>query len=171
MAAGLPASLKGEHVEARPTGGSGGGPFADKGDGTGVLVGLEYGLMTWAGHPIVKAVRPVFRTPEGPKAGEWHGQTGGYRAVLARPGYAVGGMTTRSGMRVDGFQLTFMRVRGGRLDPKDSYQGPWVGGRGGELAEHGGTGNPIIGVHGRHGSDLDALGLVELKPAGRPATP
>ena len=167
-AIGVLESVAGPTTRTVTAGGRGGGGNSDRGDGKGVLVGLDYRLFQWAGHPCIKALRPVFRTPDGPTRGAWHGGSGSYRSILARPGYAVGGMTAVSGSRVDGFQLTFMRVRGDRLDPRDSYQSPWLGGKGGGAIDLAGSGNPVVGIHGRHGLDLDAVGLIELSPPHRP---
>jgi hypothetical protein len=39
--------------------------------------------------------------------------------VVAKPGYAVGALRTRTGLTVDSFEIVFMRIKGERLDPND----------------------------------------------------
>jgi hypothetical protein len=53
----------------------------------------------------------------------------------------------------------------GRLDPKDSYTSDWLGRPSGrEPKVVGGKGQAVVGVHGRRGAVIDAIGLV-LAPA------
>ncbi len=60
-----------------------------------------------------------------------------------------------------------MRIRDGRLDPKDFYETEWIGGKGGGGEQTiGDNGKWVIGIHGRQGLDLDAIGLVSAPPAG-----
>ena len=40
--------------------------------------------------------------------------------MVAKPGYAVAAMNVKSGANADGLSLTFMRINGDRLDPKDA---------------------------------------------------
>ncbi len=81
--------------------------------------------------------------------------------MLAKEGYAVGGIIAKSGNRIDGFRVVFMRLDGDRLDTTDSYESEWFGGRGGGGETLlGGTGNLVIGLHGQQGADLDGVGLV-----------
>jgi hypothetical protein len=63
---------------------------------------------------------------------------------------------------LDGFRVVFTRIKNGQLNPDDSYESCWLGGRGGgPEVTLSGNGNPIIGIHGRHGADIDAIGLVQ----------
>jgi hypothetical protein len=77
-------------------------------------------------------------------------------------------MTVKGGNRIDGLSVTFMRTfmrikANGTLDPRDSYASAWFGGTGGKEVTLGGTGKPVIGLTGRRGLDLDALGVVMKK--------
>jgi hypothetical protein len=86
--------------------------------------------------------------------------------LIAKDGYAVAGVTARSGARLDGLSVTFMRLKpDGTLDPRDTYKSPWVGGQGGEVEQTVATaGNkPALGLHGRTGNGVYALGLVQRK--------
>jgi hypothetical protein len=81
--------------------------------------------------------------------------------IIARPGYAVGGMTARATDRLNSFKLIFMRIAGSRLDPADAYESPWVGGQnGGPEVRQGGDGRPAVGLHGRAAWEVDSAGLI-----------
>ena len=87
------------------------------------------------------------------------------RTVVARKGYSVGGIALRSGAALDGFCIRFMRDLGDRLDPKDSYFSPWIGGKGGDpRAPFTSPGQPVIGVWGSYGGDIHSLGLILASP-------
>ena len=47
--------------------------------------------------------------------------------VSAGPGYAVGAMKLRTSIGINGMSLTFMRIKGERLDPQQSYASAWIG--------------------------------------------
>jgi len=99
--------------------------------------------------------------------GEWHGRPGStVHTVRAKPGYAVGALDGNSGDRVDSLRITFMRAKDRRLDTEDAYRSDWFGGKTG--AEHiGGSGCPVVGIHGRAGGDLEAIGFMEDVPPSR----
>ncbi len=90
--------------------------------------------------------------------------------VLAKPGYAVGGLAAVAGDRVIGLQVIFMRLKDGRLDRTDSYASDWLGGgapaqRVGGQAEVrlGCDGKMVVGVYGECGRELTRLGLVQAE--------
>jgi hypothetical protein len=89
--------------------------------------------------------------------------------VLAKPGYAVGGITLRTGLNIDGMSVTFMRISGRALDPNQSYVSEWLGGRtGGTQKSVSGDGAPVVGVFGNQDANhIYSLGLVlaDLPPA------
>jgi len=154
-------------------GGRGGGRFRDHGGADARLVGLQTTTINWAGHIIIRSVQPLYRIGGEIEKGAVHGlQNGRPISVLAKPGYAVGGLLVRTGHRVDGFAIVFMRVDQDRLVPADSYVGPWQGGQGG--GGHrllGGAGLNIVGISGRKGCDVDAIGLIEQAPKGKDCFP
>jgi hypothetical protein len=85
--------------------------------------------------------------------------------VLAKPGYAVGGLTADGEDRLNGFRVHFMKIEGPVLDPADSYESAWIGGEHPEFRkELGGTGQPVVGLAVGSGADIDALGLVLTAP-------
>ncbi len=84
------------------------------------------------------------------------------QSVVAKDGYAVGGLVVEAGGDVGGVQPILMRLRpAGKLDPADRYQGPWLGQPSGKRARTiDGSGAKVIGIHGRGAAVLDAVGLV-----------
>ena len=74
----------------------------------------------------VYALRPLYLTADGEVSSEEHGLFRDRRTpkkvfktrvvrtvrVQARPGYAVGGITVRSGLNINGLSLTFMKING-----------------------------------------------------------
>jgi hypothetical protein len=81
--------------------------------------------------------------------------------VVAKPGYAVGQITLRTGLGMDGLSVTFMKVTDGKLDPTDSYESEWVGGKGGGEGKLGDGKQPVIGLIGKARADtVSGLGLL-----------
>lgn len=87
-----------------------------------MLVGLEF----WSdddGHLL--ALRPLYRTLKGLEHTRPYGTkapAGGRTSrILARPGYAVGGLRVPEGRGLDEVTIVFMRVNGDRLNPADRY--------------------------------------------------
>jgi hypothetical protein len=150
-----------ELVKTALVGGGGGGPFENKGSDGALLAGFEVTYFDY----WVKTVRPYYRTQDGVAPGTVVGNTRGGRGgptVLAKDGYAVGGIVAKGGRRLDGFRLVFMRVQGDRLDPADHYESEWLGfPGGGPETLLGGDGRPVVGLHGRSGADIDAIGLIQ----------
>jgi hypothetical protein len=149
------------------------GPFSEFPPDGGVLIGLECGVGNFGDVDTVYAFRPIYQTPRGKTFfndyGLFEDKNVGKRVektrvkktvrILAKPGYAVGGLTLRSGLNINGLQLVFMRIDGDRLDPTQSYTSPWVGDRtGGGEAALTGNGAPVVGVFGsqdaNHASSL-----------------
>jgi len=86
----------------------------------------------------------------------------GEATVVAKPGYAVGGVNTRTGLLLDAFQLVFMKYENGRLGPRDTYPSGWLGNpRGGNLQNASGNGKIVAGIHGSTNKrEINSLGLV-----------
>ncbi len=148
--------------QSDPAGGTGGTPFEEIPIQGALLVGLNLTEGDFAGHTILRAVQAIYLGPEGLLDGEPHGNFGSdHKKLLARPGYAVGGMKVSTGARIDGLALVFMRVRADRLDPDDAYESEWVGGKdGGAPIRIEGQGRPAVGLYGAVGVDLDRIGLM-----------
>jgi hypothetical protein len=144
--------------------GGGGDPeFQDVAPKAGHLVGLEVGLGKFFNNDVVRAVRPVFRVGDKDELGIQRGsELDRVVKVIAKPGYAVGAVTIKAGLTVDGLSVTFMKVKDGKLDPSDSYESEWVGGYGGggpvKLA---GDGSAVIGIVGKaNAQNATGLGLL-----------
>jgi hypothetical protein len=146
-----------------------------------VLVGFDLGIGKFMNIDVIYAVRAVYRAANGEISVGEHGlfrtkdgsskkeiKTKVTRTVRlrARPGYAVSGITVRSGLLINGLSATFMRIDGTSLDPQQSYESEWVGDRTGG-SEHSvrGDGDPVIGIFGNKEADhIMALGLVTMQP-------
>ena len=152
-------------------GGQRGGPFEVTSEEPAVLVGFLYTASRhYAGHLTIKAVRPIFRGARGESMGDWCGvPRGKARRVYAQDGYAVAGIVAKYGNRVDGMRLIYMGVKDGRLNPDDTYRSEWIGGRRGSPETLcAANGHPVIGIYGRKGADLDALGFLQADATPEP---
>ena len=143
-------------------GGDGGGRFDDATRGPGLLIGVRYSIAGSGPTAVIGSIKPMFRTPHGEVLGPIHrGRSRGAVDLIARPGYAVGGVRAAGTNRLETLRLIFMKVNGPGLDPADSYLSEPIGGSARAVEEtiHWG-GVPAIGIHGREGADIDALGLL-----------
>jgi hypothetical protein len=137
--------------------------FREAAPGRGVLVGMRVGYVEIFGGPKVGAIQPIFQDGNAYIEGQRSGRDIPPSMMLvARPGYAVGAINTRTGLTVDAFQVVFMRFKEGQLDPGDSYTSDWLGDpRGGGPANATGGGKLVVGIHGRsNGREINALGLL-----------
>jgi S1-C subfamily serine protease len=163
--------------EPQILGGGGDPQFKDAAPEKGLLAGFEVGLGKWANNDVVCAIRPIFLSAQGKEVlGQQHGaDTSRPVRVRAKQGYAVAAITAKSALVVDGFSVTFMRIDKDRLNPKDSYESDWIGGKGGgPQTRLGGDGAPVIGIVGRENSkDCTGLGLLQApaEPGGPATTP
>lgn len=157
-------------------------PFSETPRAGAVLIGLDLAVGTHGSdrRDYVVAVRPVYRTASGETSYRSYGRfytappaKGTARTVKvtdivelrAKRGYAVGGMTVRSGLNLHGLSLTYHRIAGAALDPTSAYTSKWVGNRsGGGDATVSSNGAPVVGVFGNLADDrLIALGLIHVK--------
>jgi hypothetical protein len=171
-----PGVRPGPGAEANPKAGSrgpriqGGGrdeEFEDEAPEGGMLVGLEVGVGRFVNNPVIKSVRPIYRVGNKESKGEWHGPTGNDVVketvrVVAKPGYAVGAVTVKNGLGLDGLVVTFMKIKDGKLDTEDAYESEYIGGTGGgRPVKIGGDGTPVTGLIGRSRADTaSGLGLL-----------
>jgi S1-C subfamily serine protease len=141
--------------------------FEDKAPDGGLLVGIEVGVGRFGNNPVIKSVRPVFRAGGKDSVGEWHGPTSDAVVketvqAVAKPGYAVGAITVKNGLGLDGLTVTFMKIKDDKLDPNDKYDSDYIGGKGGGQAVRvGGDGTSVIGLIGKTRADTaSGLGLL-----------
>ena len=153
---------------SRPKGGAGN----DVPDEGAVLVGFEFFETKSNGYPDIRSLRPIFLTTAGVKPGMDRGKMEKVtNKVIARPGYAVGGINvyhTNNDGRIQGLQVIFMKMvpAEGRLDHSSSstYRSLWFGTlpHKDKPKELGGDGRPVVGVYGFHGADCDCIGIVQV---------
>jgi hypothetical protein len=135
-----------------------------------LMVGMEVTYAPFFNHNVIKSVRPIYQASDGTRYdGPVCGiPTGVSERVVAKEGYAIGGAAIRSGMGIDGMQLTFMEIGADQLNPRQTYLSKWLGGYGGANARtFVNDGRPIVGVAGMW-SKLNfgpafCLGLVTTK--------
>ncbi len=163
-------------IDAKPTrtpqvGGTGGAPFEDIPATRSMLVGFRYTTFYHGKALCVKSVQAIYRSKGQLVESSVFGKPSPAASkIIAKEGYAIGGLVTqpnKGAHRVDGFKVIFMRTNAESLDPHDSYESAWIGGRV-DLPETklGGDGRPIIGIFGACWDDLDSLGLVQ-EPGNR----
>ncbi|HEV3262058.1 MAG TPA: hypothetical protein VG013_34725 [Gemmataceae bacterium] len=160
----------GEAVRARRTTrsqlmGTGKDSYEEVPKGGALLIGFDVTYGKFGNSSTVTTVRPIFLTRVGRVMGTTHGVPGeGVIRVEAKPGYAVGGVTIKAGLGVDGMSVTFMEIREGGLNPKRAYESEWLGGMGGgPKTTVAGDGAPVVGIFGATAegtSTFNGLGLV-----------
>jgi hypothetical protein len=161
-----------------------------------VLVGFDCGIGKIFDIETVYALRAIYRSANGIEFGQEHGpfidRVLGPKKVIktrvlrtetlqAPPGYAVGGVTIRTGLNINGLSLTYMKIDGTRLDLRKTLASPWVGDRtGGGEASIGGNGAVVLGIVGcKDDTHVHSLGIVTMKsqavvaqlPANPPPAP
>src|SRR4029077_20602521 len=144
--------------------------YQDVPDDGSIMVGMAVTYAPFFNHQIIKSVRPIYQGPDGrrydgPVCGT---PTGVGERVVAREGYAIGGTAIKSGMGIDGMQLTFMEIGADGLDPNKTYLSKWLGGYGGSGAKtFVNDGRPIVGIAGMRSRDPNGpafcIGLVTTK--------
>ena len=137
-------------------------------DNGGILVGLDVSVAERTGK--ITGVRPLFITSKGQIPGPVVGQSDpkGVR-LMAKKGYAIGAITVKGGLGIDGLIVTFMRMEDDALDTKQSYDSPALGNpKGGTLV--GGDGDPVVGIFGHYDRrNVAALGVVQVGKGQAPA--
>ena len=156
-------------------GGTGGGEFVKVGSGSDPMIGIRYRLGDWGGAGCLRQVDPVYDREGAKDAAKPDGDAEQIRVhgrprqvtpkvLLAKDGYAVAGLKVWADRtNAVAMQVTFCRLKDGKLLTTDKYTSETVGfaadARGAGKAL-GGDGRTIVGLCGRQGMNLDALGLV-----------
>jgi len=141
----------------------GSGPYIEYAPTGSVLVGFNFTIKNFLSHLQIKSLQAVYGGNGSQTLGERHGKPEGDPVqVLAKPGYAIGNVTARSGDGIDAVQITFMRLNGSTLDASDSYTSDWIGGPGGkETAPLMSDARPLIGIYGNAKGSVDGLGFIQ----------
>lgn len=117
------------------------------------VIGFHSSFGPWGGKQWIRQMEPFYdEEPALPNSDR----------VMAKPGYAVGGLLLDAPEFVNAYAVVFMRVAAdGKLDPADSYTSDWIGPKSDKTPQPlNGQGKAVIGVHGRAGAILNAVGLV-----------
>jgi len=140
-------------------------PWRDVPKGGMPLIGFKGATGGWFQFTVLGSLQPIFLAPEGPTDGRKRGHAGDGPSIVAKEGYAVGGILVKSGEVIDGLQILFMRMKpdGLSLDPQDFYISDWLGAGGGKGREITAKGKLVVGVTGTTTSVVESLGLVFLK--------
>jgi hypothetical protein len=143
-----------------------------------IMVGMEVTYKPFFTHNVIKSVRPIYQRPDGTRYdGAMCGvPTGDGERVVAKEGYAIAGAAIKSGMGIDGMQLTFMEIGPDGLNSNKSYLSKWLGGYGGANARTlVNDGRPIVGVAGMWSrtsfGPAFCLGLVTTRPGSLAEAP
>ncbi len=136
--------------------------FGEVAEGQG---GLLVGFNINVDGDSIGSLEPIYLFSDGESLGSRYGYAGRTHYVAkARRGYAVGGLIASTAGPVKGFKIVFMRIGNGQLEPNDSYESRWFGGQGsGPEIIIAGDAKPVIGVHGRSESHLNAIGLIQVE--------
>ena len=147
-------------LQSIQAGAQGGGPFSKTGTGSAPVLGVSYTLGDWGGTGCLRQVDPIYDRADAPPPPGGRRQT---RAIMGRDGYAVGGLVADyDDTNILAFGVVFMRLRDGHLDPTDKYTSELVGfpDAGQTPQMLGGDGRTVVGLCGRQGLNLAAVGVV-----------
>jgi hypothetical protein len=127
-------------------------------------IGIRYSPQQFHGQQPIFEFMPLYKRDVQPD---------GASLVFASEGYAVGGLQIVAGDEyLNAVRIKFLRERpDGALDPSDSYMSDWIGNPAGKkVKEIGGDSARVIGICGREGGGINALGLLldRLPPDQKP---
>lgn len=123
------------------------------------VIGVEFWAGAWDNEPCLARLIPVHESKQPTEPAT--------KRIMAKSGYAVGGMTVRSKRYVNAVRVAFMKLKpDGGLDPADKYASEWLGPDVEETKETelGGDGRAVVGLHCRQGAILNAMALVMHRP-------
>ena len=153
---GSPGSAKNEVEKSEMIGDPhSGGAFERLGRTGTPIIGFRITMGTWADQTIVRRLEPIYAgrlVHPGPEV------------FAARDGYAVDGLTINGDDHITALKIRFTRQQKDNLLAGDSYETDWIG-QPTAAATHelSGKGKPVVGIFGRKGLNVDALGLVISK--------
>lgn len=131
-----------------------GGPFEIMGQGHEPIIGFRVTTAPWDGKSIVRTLQPIYPSDNCVPTRSM---------VVARQGYAVGGVDIDGDNDITAMRIVFMRIEPHGLSVKDAYESDWIGEPTGSTTYLlGGHGQPVIGIYGRRGMNYAALGLILL---------
>ena len=119
------------------------------------VLGVEFRAGEWDNEQCLARLIPVYEAKQPPEAVT--------KRVMAKVGYAVGGLTVRSKTFVNAVRVVFMKLTPeGKLDTNDKYTSDWLGPmvEGANEVEIAGDGRRVIGINCHQGAILNAVALV-----------
>ena len=127
----------------------------------GILIGFVVS-QTDSNH--IKTLQPIYLNRDGPNLGRQIGRKKNRSHVLmAKPGYAVGTIEMSSAETPSFIKLTFMKIKGDRLDTFDTYRTKVMGSRSAPSTKIiNPDGQPIVGTYGSYiaGARVTSTGLI-----------
>lgn len=133
-------------------GGNGGSEFALATETKAPVVGVRYDLTQWGGGFTIRTLEPI---------GQEEQVSADENTVLGKPGYTLVGMHVHADNHVRGVRLIFAKQDNTQVDLSDSYESDWLGVPANQpTATLGADGRAVMGIYGRKGLIMDALGLV-----------
>jgi hypothetical protein len=160
-------AVRDRRISRTPLKGSGRDPYEDL-DGR-LLAGFAISEGRFGPASTIGTIRPIYLQPNGKAVdGKLYGldDKTPIRIVCKRPGYAVGAVTVKPGLGIDGMSVTFMKIKANGLDPLDEpIESDWFGGMGGgEKVRLAGDGAPVVGIFGKiadpQSPTFNGLGLI-----------
>gem|GEM_PF-2153655 len=150
------------YTPTRLLGSASGDKFAEVPAAGSVLIGFNYSTDD---DDRVSSIQGIYRVGKKVIEGAVWGQVRGSNGrVVAKSGYAVAGVKVNGTFNVAGFEVIYMKIDGGILNPKTKYSSPWIGSSRNEGGPNtiGDNGQPVIGIVGFADYYLFGLGLVQL---------
>lgn len=133
----------------------------------GYIVGFEAAEGKWNQSSVLGSLTPIYATAGGLRNGEKRGNgNDNVKRVIAKDGYAVGGLIVRGGDVVHSIQIIFMQIKqdGVSLNMADSYLSEKLGGDGGgDPKKVLNGGKMIVGLTGASGDVVDSIGFIYPK--------
>jgi len=122
------------------------------------MIGVRITTGRWRQRACLRQMDPLYETPQ-------EALTAPGADVLAKPGYAVGGLVVNHNpatKEVLAVQVIFMRMENGRLSTADQYRSDWIADASGGASETvlGASGELVLGLFGRQGVNTAAIGLI-----------
>jgi len=140
--------------------------FREQPEGNAALVGLR---VTLDNNPqsgrSIGSVQAVYEKDGKQFEGKQQGSLGGNLVeIMARPGYAIGGLEASVGETLAGFRVTFMRQTDAGLDPDDTYESRWIGDQTGDSEINvRGTGRFVVGIRGLAAETVRSLEFISAQ--------
>ena len=135
---------------------SGGRPFEQMSQSGEPIIGFRVAMARYRNDSVVHELEPIYASD---------GLVVTPSMIVARPGYAVGGLCLAGDRQITAVRVVFMRLLHDRVDPKDMYQSDWQG----DWARWntytlGANGDIVTGIYGRQSTNLGAFGLILRRP-------